>query len=260
MQSEHMMFPQLRVRLLIFGAGLPLTLAAGTVAPPEGYQAPAVSKVQIVFSMVAHHHYLASRINQFGGPSGHTKYAVPHLVYEPLVTVSNPGAGSMDLTGEDAPRVRIWDPPVGFRFKRGSTYLRTGFSAGEFHGLARFQIASEYNANARKSFIVQLGGRNGAGIPERRLTLAAGGSLTFAPWVESNWNWAVETAGGFVPYAFFDWNDSKVFTWKDPRAACPASGPWAFSARPGGTPAPASKPITCHNRILERERAGFRRS
>ncbi|MEK7950952.1 hypothetical protein WKV53_10615 [Luteolibacter sp. Y139] len=213
--------------------GLPLTLTAGTVVPPEGYQAPVVSKVQIVFSMVAHHHFLESRINQFGGPSGHTRYAVPHLVYEPLVTVSNPGGGAMDLTGEDAPRVRIWDPPVGFRFKRGSSYLRPGFSAGEFHGLARFQIASQYSTSARKSFIVQLGGLNTSSTPERRLTLAAGSSRTFAPWVESQWNWAVETAGGFVPYAFYDWNDAKVFTWKDPRAAVPGFGDMGFFCAPG---------------------------
>ena len=219
--------------LLLLSAGAVLPLAAATVSPPPGYRAPVIAKVQIVFSMVAHHHYLSSRIGQYGGSAGHTRYAVPHLVYEPVVTVANPGSGVLDLAGEDAPRVRVWDPPVGFRFKRNSTYLRSQFSDGEFHGLPRFQVATENNPNARKSFILQLGDMSASGVPARRLTLEAGRSLGFAPWVESHWNWEMETAVGFVPYAFYDWKASDAFTWRDPRAAVAEFGVMGFFCTPG---------------------------
>ena len=213
-----------------------LPSAAATVAPPEGYVPPVISKVQMVFSMVAHHHYLPSRINQYGGPTRHTRYAVPHLVYEPLVTLSNPGREALVLDGASAPRVRIWDTPVGFRFKRNNSYLRPAFANGEFQGLARFQVANENNANARKSFIVQTGGLDASGGPERHLSIEPNGSAMFAPWVEPTWNWEVETAGGFVPYAFYDWNLSKVFTWKDSRPALTEFGEMGFFCTPGWDP------------------------
>ncbi len=54
---------------------------------------PIISKVEIVFSLVSHHSHVGSRVdfyNNYGEPRGNLSYAVPHLVYEPVVTLYNP--------------------------------------------------------------------------------------------------------------------------------------------------------------------------
>jgi hypothetical protein len=167
---------------------------------------PVIAKMQILFSVVGHYNHLGGRINffdQYGTPPGNTKYAAPHLVYDPVVTLWNPYDVSLDLS---TLRIRVWDPPVGFQVKKNNDWLRDEFAAGEFHGLARFQIQNERNPAARRFFTLHLRGADSVGSPSARLTLLPGEVKVFSPWVEYNWNWAMEIAGGYSPRSFFDWN------------------------------------------------------
>lgn len=221
------------VSLLFLTSASPLE--ARVYAPPSGYRAPVVAKVQIVFSMVSHYNHIADRVNFYntkGIPAGNLNYAVPHIVYEPLVTLHNPLGEELQLAGTKAPRVRIWDPPVGFRFKKNQDYLRSDYVMG-FVGLARLQIANEANAAARKMFTLQFGTLNETGTPVQEFTLPAGQSLVFAPWVEPNWNWNLETVGGYAPRAFDDWDTNHNFTNMDPRSALSATGGFGFHCVPG---------------------------
>ena len=179
---------------------------------------PVIARVQIVFSMVSHYSQAGSRVsfyNTSASPSGNLNYAVPHLVYEPLVTLYNPYNQPLTLTKV---RVRIADPPVGFTFKKNNDYLRPEFASGQFLGLARFQIANESNPSARKSMTLLLREMNGT-VPGKSIVLQPGGSRTFATWVENNWTWGLETAGGFTARSFFDWNVDNDFTNRDPRTS-----------------------------------------
>ena len=178
---------------------------------------PVISKVEFIFSMVSHYNHLGERINFYntaGSPAGNTNYAVPHLVYEPVVTLYNPYNEVLTLTKA---RVKISDPPVGFTFKKNSVFLRPEFSNGSFIGLARLQISNESNIAARKSFTLLLRGTNASGQPGSSITLQPGQSRTFSSWVETNWTWGLETAGGYTVRSFFDWNNSNDFTNRDPR-------------------------------------------
>ncbi len=191
---------------------------ADVVNPPPGYRPPVIAKVEIVFSMVAHHHHIPDRVQFYdnhGDPPGNSNYAVPLLVYEPLVTLYNPYDEELDMSPRGGPRIRIWDPPVGFRFKKGPHYLRPEWSAGEYHGLARFQIANEKNHAARKTFTLYLNGDESGTTPSF-VTLPAGTSRTFAARVEPNWTWGFETSG-YSARAFHDWDVSRDFTNRDTR-------------------------------------------
>ena len=202
----------------IRNAGLWLGLLAGLTVPAFSQtRQPVISRVEILFSMVSHYCHITDRVNfynSFGSPRGNTNYAVPHLVYDPSVTLYNPYNEPLTLR---RPRIRIWDPPVGFTFKKNDDFLRDAFAAGEFHGLARLQIANENNVNARKTFTLSLSSPTESGQPGAPIVLQPGESKTFSAWVESDWTWGVETAGGYNVRSFFDWNASNDFTNKDGR-------------------------------------------
>jgi hypothetical protein len=193
---------------------------------------PVIARVQIVFSMVSHYSHIGSRVsfyNTSASPSGNSNYAVPHLVYEPLVTLYNPYNQPLTLSKA---RIRIADPPVGFAFKKNSDYLRPEFGSGQFLGLARFQIANESNPSARKSMTLLLREKTGAGVPGASIVLQPGESRTFATWVENNWTWGLETAGGFTARSFFDWHVDNDFTNRDGRTLN-AFGAEAVPSSPG---------------------------
>lgn len=180
-------------------------------APLDERLLPVIAKLQILFSVVSHYNHLGGRINFFdqnGIPKGNTNYAAPHLAYDPVITLWNPYDVALDLTSL---RIRVWDPPVGFQFKKNSDWLRDEFGAGEFQGLGRFQIQNERNPEARRSFTLHLRGSETGNTPGARITLLPGEVKVFSPWVETEWTWAVETAGGYSPRAFFDWNAGSNF-------------------------------------------------
>lgn len=182
---------------------------------------PVVSKVEIIFSLVTHYAHIQERIafyNDKGSPKGNTNYAVPHLVYEPIVTLYNPYNEPLTMTRS---RVKIWDPPVGFAFKKNDAYLRSDFASGNFHSLGRFQINTQFDTNARKTLTLFLTELKSNGYPGGPITLQPGESKVFSAWVESNWSWAKETAGGYTPRSFFDWNADSNFTNRDNRTANP---------------------------------------
>ncbi len=172
---------------------------------------PVIAKVQIIFSLVSHHSHIGDRVsafNNFAVPQGNANHAVPHLVYDPVVTLYNPYDVELELPQL---RVRIFDPPVGFQLQKhdiGSgtnPWYRQEFAAGEFHGLGRFQIAKERDQNARKTFTLFLRSANAAGTPGGAVVLLPGEVKVFSPWVEKNWTWGLETQGGYDVRAFFDW-------------------------------------------------------
>lgn len=190
-----------------------------TVSPTTERLMPVISKLQIMFSAVSHFTHIPDRVtfyNQYGQPKGNEQYAAPHLVYDPVVTLYNPYDVALTLTKL---RVRVWDPPVLFGFKKNADWLRPEFATGNFHGLARFQIDNERKPEARRYFTLYLTDARGANPHGGPITLMPGEVRVFSPWVEPNWNWQMETSsgGGYSPRSFFDWNAVADFGNRDNR-------------------------------------------
>ncbi len=222
---------QLHRRVISSAAGTPMVkLNAGDLAiqanglrpsPNVERLLPVIAKLQIMFSVVTHLNHLGDRIdfyNTRGNPAGYQNYGCPHLAYDPVITLYNPYDVSIDLTKI---RIRVWDPPVLFGFKKNNIWLRPEFASGEFHGLARFQIANEGNKSARRYFTMYLRDVKTAGASpassSKNITLQPGEVRVFSPWVEQNWTWGLETAGGYTVRCFFDWNAGNDFGNKDGR-------------------------------------------
>src|SRR5262245_40992072 len=110
-----------------------LMLMASALASPVHAQTtptryPVISKVEFLFSMVSHYAHIPERVNFYdtsGNPKGNINYAVPHLVYEPIVTLYNPYNEPLTMSRT---QIKIWDPPVGFTFKKNSDFLRNDFA------------------------------------------------------------------------------------------------------------------------------------
>ncbi len=222
-------FPRFRL------SGADMTPPASGIQPSPSREVllPVIAKLQIIFSVVSHHSHLPYRVKAFNElpilppPQepirGNEKHAAPHLVYDPVITLYNPYDVELDLTQI---RIRVSDPPVGFQFQkhdklaRSDPWYREEFSRGEFHGLARFQIDNEKNVNARKTFTLFLRNKNVAGLPGGNVVLLPGEVKVFSPWVEKSnptWTWGLETSGGMIPRAFFDWNVSQKLGNEDKR-------------------------------------------
>jgi len=184
---------------------------------------PVIAKLQIVFSVVSHHAHLGDRMNfynQFGDPQGNQNHAVPHLAYDPVITLYNPYDVALDLRNT---RIRIWDPPVGFRLakidkKKGGllSWYRQEFASGQFHSLAMFQIANERNRSARRFFTLVLSDGNSERV-SNSLKLQPGEVKVFSPRVDRAWTWGLEVSGGYSVRSFFDWNHGNDFGNRDPR-------------------------------------------
>jgi len=191
--------------------------ANGVVPSPSGERLlPVIAKLQIMFSAVSHYNHIGDRVEFFnskGNPPGNLNYGAPHLVYDPVITLYNPYDVALDLAKL---RVRIWDPPVRFGFKKNQSWLRDEFANGDFHALARFTIASESDVNARRYFTLLLTNLAGS-KPGGRIRLEPGEVKVFSPWVEPNWTWGLETSGGYSVRCFFDWNVSNDFGNRDGR-------------------------------------------
>lgn len=211
---------QLYKRMTAVNTGKPRLRLSNTELAPKtsGYQPkpsraallPVIAKLQIVFSLVSHHSHIGDRVsalNTIGVPLGNLNHAVPHLVYDPVVTLYNPYDTELELSQL---RIRISDPPVGFQFMKHdlgagtNAWVRPEFEGGEFHGLGRFQITNETNPDARKFFSLYLRNRTSSGNPGGNVVLMPGEVKVFSAWVEKNWTWGLETSGGYVPRAFFD--------------------------------------------------------
>lgn len=192
---------------------LSLMLMAGTQAQTKY---PVVQKVQLHFSAVSHTSTISARVALYNANGGNSNYAVPFLVCDPVVTLYNPYPVPITV---NRLRVRISDPPVGFRFKKNSTYLRQDFANGTYLGLSRFQVTNQSSTFARKHFTLILTDRNTAGKPGAPITLQPGESRRFSPWVEGNWSWGLENPSDFVSRAFNDWDNSKDFTNIDGRTS-----------------------------------------
>lgn len=181
---------------------------------------PVLAKLQVAFSIVTHNEHIGGRVNFYntnGGPGGNSNYGVVHLVYDPIVTLYNPYDVALNL---DQLRIRIWDPPVGFKFSkvvagspaafRPTNPTPTDAQNQGFFSLARFQQEFENDASARKAVTMILtdGTSDAAG---RGLKLLPGEVKVFSPRVDSAWTWGMETRDELNPYAFFDWRSSSNF-------------------------------------------------
>jgi hypothetical protein len=174
-----------------------------------------------MFSVVTHYQHIGSRVkflDTHGRPRGNSKYAAPHIAYDPVITLYNPYDVALEL---DKLRVRIWDPPVLFGFKKNDVWMRPEFGRGEFHGLGRFHWTSEKNPNARKYFTLLLSEIGSSASPGRAIRMEPGEVRVFSPWVESNWTWGLETRDEWAPRAFFDWNQNSDFGNRDNRTGNP---------------------------------------
>lgn len=196
-------------------------------APEVERLIPVVAKLQIVFSMVAHWVFdvedrRAFLNNHENNSEGFKKYGAVNLAYDPVVTLYNPYDVSLDLSKF---RIRVWDPPVGFRFRKidkqagTDVFFRKG---GEFLGLGRFQWAAENNVDARKCFTLVLADGDQTGL-KAQLLLKPGEVKVFSPRVEKAWTWAYETSGKMsgtrTNAVFFDYDQSLNFGNADRRAS-----------------------------------------
>lgn len=200
-------------------------------APDTERLMPVIAKLQIVFSIVSHYPHIGDRVNFYntkGVPRGNENYACPHLAYDPVVTLYNPYDVALEL---DQLRIRIWDPPVLFGFKKNGEWLRPEHASGDLHGLARFQINNEKNPDARKFFTLLLR-EMGSSDPGKEIVLNPGEVKVFSPWVEEDWDWALETRGGYNVRAFFDFDSGKDFGNRDGRT----SNPFGVETVPGWDP------------------------
>ena len=175
---------------------------------------PVIAKLQIVFSIVSHHAHITDRIaflDQNGVPPGNAQHAVPHFVYEPVITLFNPYDVELDLTKI---RIQVWDPPVAFRFAKVMSgtvnWYRDEMTAGEFQGLARLNIGHQHDTAARRSFTLYLTDGTGQAAGTS-LRLQPGEVKVFSSRVESNWSWSLECADMWSPRAFFNWNADADF-------------------------------------------------
>lgn len=224
------------------GPDLQITPTGLNVAPTTERLLPAIARLQILFSLVSHHAHIGDRVsalNTEGVPRGNTSHAVVHLAYDPVITLYNPYDVSLDLTKL---RIRIWDPPVGFKFTKidNATGAKVLFrSENQFLGLARFQIdqpeVAEYyesNPNARKCFTLVLTDGTQASSAGS-LKLKPGEVKVFSPRVESNWSWGMEVSTGeYNPRSFFDWNQDSNFGNVDNRTL-KGIGQWGVECVPG---------------------------
>lgn len=206
-------------------------------APDRVRLLPVISKVQMVFSMVSHEPLTAGRKKFYdvsGNPRGHQNYGVPMLCYDPVVTLHNPYDVEIRMPYM---RVRIWDPPVVFRFKKNDTYVRTDFEYGRFSGLAMFQLEQQGNPFARKYFNLILSEKGTGDEPGDTIVLKPGEVKVFSPYVEDEWTWGLEVAGyqgdPFEPRAFFDTETAKYVTEKDFRKQYGPLGEMGVHCVPG---------------------------
>ena len=203
---------------------------------------PAIAKFQMVFSLVSHNAHIGDRVrflDASGDPRGNSNHAVIHLAYDPVITLYNPYDVTLNL---QKIRIRVWDPPVGFRFqkidnKAGTrVYFRPPAPGkeAEFLSLARFQRTNENNTDARKCFTLVLAdGTDEAAT--NSLKLKPGEVRVFSPRVETNWTWGTEVADGldeYAPRSFFDWNQESNFGNVDKRTLS-GLGKWGVEAVPG---------------------------
>ncbi|RYD20110.1 MAG: hypothetical protein EOP88_16385 [Verrucomicrobiaceae bacterium] len=197
---------------LLFGVS---ALAPAFVAHAQETRLPIISRVELKYSVVSHYNNRGSRVNFYNENGGNTNYAVPHLVYELIVTLYNPYNTTLTLP---KCRVCIANPPVGFKFRKNEVYLRPEWeNDGPFLGLGRFQVANESKPAAQKTITLLLRGpaANPVAPPSGSIVLQPGEAVPFAVWVESNWTWGLETATG--SRAFFDYQLSEDLTNKDKR-------------------------------------------
>ncbi|MCX6878443.1 MAG: hypothetical protein NTW21_32210 [Verrucomicrobia bacterium] len=176
---------------------------------------PVIAKMQIVFSIVSHHAHITDRVafmDNEGEPKGNDQHAVPHFVYEPVITLLNPYDVALDLKKL---RIRVWDPPVATRFakiskEKGFGWYRQEMGNGEFHGLARLNIANEHNTSARRWFTLYLTDGTSEAVGST-LRLQPGEVKVFSSRVESAWSWSYECTDMWSPRSFFDWNAGSDF-------------------------------------------------
>lgn len=166
---------------------------------------PVIAKVQMAFSLASHVEHLGNRpsfYNNYGvnphnpvQKATNADFHVIHLVTDPVVTLYNPYDVALELRHL---RVRIWDPPIGFKFKKvlsntGQEFdFRSTTENQGFLPLARYQAANQNNANARKTFTLLLTDGTDTG-PGNSLKLMPGEVKVFSPRVEPDWSWTYET-------------------------------------------------------------------
>ncbi len=205
-------------------AELAVTSTGIDPSPQKERLLPVIAKMQIVFSIASHHAHITDRVafmDTQGVPKGNSQHAVPHFVYEPVVTLFNPYDVELDLRKL---RIRIWDPPVGVRFakisqEKGIGWYRPDASGGgEFQGLARLNIANEHNPSARRSYTLILSDGTSEAAASS-LHLQPGEVKVFSSRVENAWCWGFECANMWAPRSFFDWNAGTDFGNIDNRTA-----------------------------------------
>jgi len=213
---------------------LPSTLTLVALAIPAVAQEalqPVIARMEMRFSVISHRFHQTDKVsfyNANGGTGGAQNYAVPHLVYEPLVTLYNPYNTRIELPSV---QLAFANPPVLFKFTKVTTSQLLPYRpsnptpfdavAQGFYGISRFTATTENNPATQKTFTMTLGGGTPDDYDAVPLVLEPGESRLFATRIEQQWNWEFETAGGYEARSFLDWHVSDNFTNRDGRTGNP---------------------------------------
>jgi len=201
------------------------TLAGVNPTPDNERLLPVLAKFQLVFSLAAHMPFdvqgRRQKLNNDGDPKGYQYYAVPNIVYDPVITLYNPYDVALDLKKI---RVRIWDPPVLLKFQRRGLSTTPNWQNVRtvddgWSRLAQFQRSYSTTNTIRKCITVILSDGNSEALTDS-LKLKPGEVKVFSPRVQTGWNWVTETIGGFNSNsnaAFFDYAIARQFANKDNR-------------------------------------------
>jgi Tfp pilus assembly protein PilV len=179
----------------------PRTKAAMPAAFRGGYPAmPAVTKLQMVFSLVAR--------NAHGGWPGqiqnHThnpkkKYML-HMIYSPIITVYNPYNIPLEFNGLKLTFANI---PIGFQF-----YVNGRAQTSSPAPLNQLYVWKDGDTKQTKEFNIELVSELGSTSSGAAIILQPGESKVFGTSISPDWSWAKDRVGD--GNTMFDWRSDKT--------------------------------------------------
>jgi len=179
----------------------PRTKAAMPAAFRGGYPAmPAVTKLQMVFSLIARnaHGGWPGRIrNETNDPN--KKYML-HMIYSPIVTVYNPYNIPIEFKSIKLTFANI---PVGFQF-----YVNGRPQTTQPAPLNQLYVYHDKDSKYVKEFNIELVSELGSSSASSSIVLQPGETKVFGTSVSPDWSWAKDRPGD--GNTMFDWRSDKT--------------------------------------------------
>jgi len=179
----------------------PRTKAAMPAAFRGGYPAmPAVTKLQMVFSLVARnaHGGWPGRIT--GATKDPKKKYMLHMIYSPIVTVYNPYNIPLEF---NSLKLTFANIPVGFQF-----YVNGRAETTRPAPLNQLYVRKDGDSKQTKEFNVELVSELGSTSSGATIVLQPGESKVFGTSISPDWSWAKDRVGD--GNTMFDWRSDKT--------------------------------------------------